>query len=234
MENTLPRPKNNFTEIFESKAFWFIVVFTLFSLPLIMSFRKKAPENLPVLGQLSDFKLTNQDGRQITLREFQGTVTVVNFIFTSCPDVCPLMTQQMAKIQERLKGTAKSIQLVSISVDPTHDTPEVLKAYGTKFHSDFKLWTFLTGPMPEIKKLVVDGFKTALDGKPNPDPEDYSGLMDITHSEYFVLVDQASQIRAYRTAKTEEDLNRIVRELAILVNTFPQKPATLPEAEKKS
>jgi protein SCO1/2 len=223
MESTFPKKSNPLLEIFESKIFWFVVVLLLFSLPLVRSLQKKAPEQLPVLGQVHDFKLTNQDGREITLREFQGSVLLVNFIFTSCPDICPLMTQQMAKIQRRLKGTAKSIQLVSVSVDPFNDKPEVLKKYALKHNADLKLWTFLTGPMPEIKRLVVDDFKTALDGKSVSDPEDYSGIMDITHSEYFVLVDQVGQIRGYKLAKNEEQINLLVRDLAILVNTFPPK-----------
>jgi protein SCO1/2 len=218
--NALQKPKN-IGKIFESRLFWFLVVLTLFTLPLIKSFQKKSPEALPVLGQMHNFQLTNQDGRVVTPREFYGSVVLVNFIFTSCSNVCPMMTSQMAKLQERLKGTAKSIQLLSISVDPHNDTPEVLKKYAERYKANTQLWTFLTGSFGEIKRLVVDDFKTALDGKKPSDPNDASGMMDITHSEYFVLVDQAGQIRAYRTIKTESDLNKIVKEMAILVNTFP-------------
>jgi len=196
-------------------------VLTLFTLPLVRSLQKEPVQQLPVLGQINDFRLTNQEGREITSREFAGSVLLVNFIFTRCPNICPMMTSKMAKIQERLKGTAKSIQLLSISVDPSHDTPEVLKEYGKKFNADFKLWTFLTGPMEEIRRVVVDDFKTALDGEAG-EPGDMSGLMEITHGEHFALVDQIGQVRGYRRIQNQEDIDAVIRDFAIIVNSFPQ------------
>ncbi len=123
----------------------------------------------------------------------------------------------MAKVQSRLKATAKTVQLVSISVNPSVDTPEVLKNYGKQYGADSRLWSFLTGDYDKIRKLVVDQLKTPIE---EADPE--AGI-DMTHSESFILVDQAGQIRGFRPARNDADINMIVRDLAILVNSFPDK-----------
>lgn len=209
--------------IFSHPVFWVLLVLVLFSIPLINSLRSPPLNIPPVLGQMHEFKLINQDGREMTRKDFFGSVLVVNFIFSKCPDVCPLLNKQMSDIQARLKGTAKAIQLVSISVDPTHDTPAVLKKYGEQFKADNRLWSFLTGPLDDILKVVVDDFKQALDGQSLTSLEDrVDGMMEITHSEKFVLVDQSGQIRAYMNANSPEDINKILKQVAILANTEPQ------------
>ena len=208
--------------IFSHPLFWVVTILALFSLPLIASFRSPPIDVPPVLGTMHDFELTNQEGRPLTRKDFFGSVLVVNFIFSKCPDVCPLLSKQMAEIQARLKGTAKAIQLVSISVDPANDTPEVLNKYSKQFNTDPRLWSFLTGPLDSITKVVVDDFKQALDGQKLVSLEDrMDGMMEITHSEKFVLVDQSGQIRAYMDAKTPDDVNKIMKKVAILANTEP-------------
>ena len=111
----------------------------------------------------------------------------------------------MASLQERTQALGTSVKLLSITVDPRHDTPSVLKAYGEKFHADFSRWTFATGTTESVQKLVVKGFMTALDGGSKE-----SSLTDITHGENFVIVDQAGQIRAFRHASDERELDEIV------------------------
>ncbi len=193
---------------------------------------------------MPDFSLVNQEGREVSWSsEYKGSVLLVNFIFTSCPDVCPLLSKQMAKIQSRLVTAAPIIRLVSITVDPATDTPDVLKVYGEKFDARFRSWSFLTGDLMQIYDTVVGGFKVAMDN-PGVDPSkkpavvvaDASGkvseapkdkddmtydLMEVTHGEHFVLVDQSGQIRAYMQAHNDEQINRIVQTLGILANTNP-------------
>ncbi len=208
--------------IFSHPLFWAVTILALFSIPLVASLRSPKIEVPPVLGQMHDFKLTNQDGREMTRKDFYGSVLIVNFIFSKCPDVCPLLSKQMSELQARLKGTAKAIQLVSITVDPQNDTPPVLKKYAAQFNSDPRLWSFLTGPMDDIMKIVVDDFKQALDGQKLTSLDDrMDGMMEITHSEKFVLVDQSGQIRAYMSANSPEDVNKIMKKVAILANTEP-------------
>src|SRR5918992_4025838 len=104
-------------------------------------------QRLPTIGPAPDFALTSQDNQPVTLQDFRGKVVAVTFIYTSCPDTCPLLTMKMAQVQDDLGprfGT--KVAFVSITVDPEHDTPEVLKHYAEAFDADPAGWAFLTGP----------------------------------------------------------------------------------------
>ncbi len=221
----------NMGRIFESPIFWVLFVATAFGVPLVRSLTRHQPELPPVLGNVGDFQLTNQDGRPVAFKDYKGSVVVANFIFTSCPDICPMLTSQMAKIQSRLMGVGPAIRLISITVDPQTDTPSVLKEYASKYRADHKIWQFLTGPIDHISEVVIDGFKMALE---NPDSKSHAGheghqmpatsmdLMSITHGENFVIVDQLGNIRAYQQARNSNDINAIVRTVAILANSKPE------------
>jgi len=215
-------PGGRFGKLVESPLFWVIFVALSFGVPIYRSLTipKKAP--LPVLGTLPNFELQNQEGRTVKFRDYQGAVKVVNFIFTSCPNSCPLLTQQMKKIQERMSSARTNVHLMSISVDPETDTPAVLKEYGAKYNADFKQWSFLTGQLESIEKVVVGGFKIAMAKEKPAKPDATSTLMDITHGEHFVIVDQLGQIRAYTRADNNEQINEIVRKVAILMNSSPR------------
>lgn len=216
------RPASNFFyKLIENKWFWIAFVIVAFTIPLYRSLIKEQPTLPPILGQLTDAELLNQDGRKVKLSDFRGSVLVVNFIFTSCPDSCPLLTSQMAKIQNRFVRSAPSIQLLSISVDPNVDTPQVLKTYAEGYKADHKLWSFLTGPFETVEDVVVRGFKVAM-GRTEA-VEDLS-ILDVSHGEHFVVVDQLGQIRAYMHARNSKEINQIVRTVALLVNS---KPASL-------
>ena len=207
---------HRFLKITESPFFWILFVALAFGIPLTRSLLKKPVALPPVLAQLTDFSLVNQNNQKVELRDLMGSVVIANFIFTSCPDTCPLLTGQMAKIQSRMIRVGPAIKLVSFSVDPTKDTPEVLKAYGEKYHANFKIWQFLTGSLDQVKNVLIDGFKVGFDRT----GEELS-MMDITHSEMFVIFDQLGQIRAYKTAKNTEEIDDIVRIVALLANTKP-------------
>jgi protein SCO1/2 len=217
------------TKLFEKPLFWVVLVLILFGLPLGMSLSRPQPELPPVLGQIPEFSLINQDGRAVTKEDFRGSVVVVNFIFTSCPDVCPVLTAQMAKLQSRIIGNGPWIKLASISVDPETDVPWKLKKYGEQFKAAFRSWSFLTGPLPEIERVVVGGFKSAMDraAPSHPEPSEDGDLFSMTHGEKFVVVDQLGQIRGYFPAKTAEDLDHILKVVAILANTRPKELGSL-------
>lgn len=103
-------------------------------------------ERLPTIGPAPDFSLTSQDGAPVSLADFRGKVLAVTFIFTSCADTCPLLTAKMAQVQDALGvDFGKRICFVSITVDPEHDTPAVLKDYAETFGADLNGWAFLTG-----------------------------------------------------------------------------------------
>ncbi len=104
-----------------------------------------------VSGPARNFTLTDQDGQKVSLEDLRGKVAVVNFVFTYCPDGCPLTTAKWRGVQEAVKDDA--LHIVSVSIDPDHDTPPVLRAFGNKFGADFRRWSFLTGTTEDIERV---------------------------------------------------------------------------------
>ena len=101
---------------------------------------------LPVLGPAPDFSLISQDGRVVALHDYRGKVLAVTFIYTFCPDVCPMLTANMVQVQQELGDKfGKSVAFVSITVDPQRDTPQILKDYADSVGANLNGWAFLTG-----------------------------------------------------------------------------------------
>jgi protein SCO1 len=97
--------------------------------------------------------LIERSGKQVSLADLRGKIWIADFIYTHCTDTCPLQTADMAKLQDRWLKEPK-VELVSFSVDPEHDTPQVLSRYAGRFKADPKRWLFLTGHRPEIVRLA--------------------------------------------------------------------------------
>src|SRR5918996_2542572 len=114
-------------------------------------------EGLRVLGSVPQFSLMERDGRRITLSDVKDKVSIINFIYTNCPDTCPIQSAQMRQIQEDFKNE-KDLLLVSITVDPSRDTPQVLSEYAKRFSADPGRWLFLTGEKQTIYKFAQEGF----------------------------------------------------------------------------
>jgi protein SCO1/2 len=112
-------------------------------------------QSLPKIAPAPDFTLTSQDGGEVKLADFRGKVVAVTFIFTRCADTCPVLTPMMSFVQDRLGADfGEKVAFVSITVDPEHDTPEVLKEYGEAFGANFIGWFFLTGSPPTIREVT--------------------------------------------------------------------------------
>lgn len=163
-------------------------------------------------GRVPAFALTDQAGRTVSDRDLRGAPWVANFIFTRCPSACPMLTAKFKALQGALRDLP-GVRYVSISVDPAHDTPAVLAAYAQRFSADTSRWSFLTGPLEDIERTVVQGFKVHI-GKPETRADDPT-LIDIMHGEHFVLVDAAGTIRGYYRAEPAgmEELEARVRAL---------------------
>jgi protein SCO1 len=147
------------------------------------------------LGELPDFSLTNQSGKSITTADLKGKVWVADFFFTSCQGVCPVMTARMSKLDKSLGE--KGLHLLSISVDPTTDTPEKLTEYAKNFEAKDN-WQFLTGEKAKIIDLSVKGFRLSLGEDP------------MSHSQRLVLIDSRSHIRGYYSIDRENEMQLIV------------------------
>lgn len=152
-------------------------------------------ELYPPLGEVPGFALQDQSGATVTAETFRGKVWVADFMFTSCPDVCPVLATHMAEVQARYAGDDR-VRLVSFSVDPTTDTPPVLAAYGARFGADARKWLFLTGPIDDVKTVVVSGFKMAMERVSQPGEP-----AAVLHGERFVVVDEQGRIRGYPDPK---------------------------------
>jgi len=124
----------------------------------------------------------------------RGKVWVAGFIFTSCPSVCPKISRAMLELQQRYARNGDEIELVSFSVDPENDTPEVLRRYAENLGADLSRWHFVTGDRAAMEALVVGGFKTSIDRKPLGGGTTID-MYDIAHAEKLVLVDDTGGVR---------------------------------------
>jgi protein SCO1/2 len=123
--------------------------------PLIPAHEAADEQRLPTIGAAPDFALTSQDGAKVTLGALRGKVVAVTFIYTSCPDVCPMLTDKMARVQDALGADFGSkIAFLSITVDPERDTPEVLKEYAEALDADLAGWSFLTGSPTAVREVA--------------------------------------------------------------------------------
>jgi protein SCO1 len=173
----------------------------------------KPLEGLSRYGMVPEFSLVERSGKAITLTNLRGTIWVADFIYTTCTDTCPLQTVEMGRLQEEWKHKPE-LKLVSFSVDPETDTAEVLSRYADRYKADSQRWLFLTGAKNEITRLVQEGFK--LSAVPVVNAESSEGV--IMHSPRFVLVDRQGQIRGYYDSRDQQALERLKKDVAILIN----------------
>jgi protein SCO1/2 len=110
---------------------------------------------LPTIGAAPEFALTSQDGAEVTLASLRGKVVAVAFIYASCPDICPMLTDKMARVQDELgPDFGSKVAFVSITVDPARDTPAVLKGYAEAFDANLAGWSFLTGDPATVLEVA--------------------------------------------------------------------------------
>lgn len=166
----------------------------------------------PILGQVPEFELTNRNGRRVGPSDLAGSPWIADFIFTRCATSCPLITERMAKLERELPPRIGA-RLVSFTVDPDHDTPEVLEAYAEKFAAP-EHWWFLAGDREAMYDLIVNGFHLAVD--PNPPPSVEGVTEPIIHSTRYVLVDAQGAIRGYYDSQDEGSIKKLKKDLEAL------------------
>lgn len=179
--------------------------FLLFVLAVTMGYslwrgsERRDVEPLPVVRAVPEFALLDQNGQTVTRDDLRGKIWIADFIFTRCQGPCPLMTGRMLEVQRALAKTP-DVKLVSVTVDPSHDTPEVLKAYAEANQADPDRWKFLTGDPQVIRKLVTEGFMQHLDEE--------SG--DPVHGTMFLVVDGNGMVRSARMLEDPELIPKIL------------------------
>jgi protein SCO1 len=173
-------------------------------------------------GPVPDFSLVERSGRRVTLADLRGTVWVTSFIYTECTETCPLQSLQLSRLQDEFAGSP-DLRLVSITVDPEHDTADVLARYAERYRANPERWLFLTGPKGAIYALAKDGFKLAVQDAssaarrstplsilaPPPAFASHGSQGLILHSSRFVLVDRRGRIRAYHRTDDPESLVKL-------------------------
>ncbi|MGZ3407672.1 MAG: SCO family protein [Polyangia bacterium] len=191
-------------------AFLLVVVSTA----AIAMLRRKV--ELPRYGLLPAFALTDGAGQPFGTAQLDGHVWVADFIFTTCPEICPRMTEEMSRLQTWLinRGLDASVRLVSVSVDPDRDTPEKLRAYAHQFHARPGTWTFVTGSQQLIEDAVVRGFKIAVSREKDDSQDGFA----IVHGTKFVLVDAKRQIRGYYDANDAASMAKLRADAQALVD----------------
>ncbi len=163
-----------------------ILIFGIYAIPKIVA-KFKTPK-LVTIGKVPDFKFTNQNGKTITNEFYKNKVYVVEFFFTTCPTICPKMNKNMVTIQDEFFGNP-NFGIASFSINPKHDTPQILKEYAKKHGAISKNWNFLTGNQDVIYDLANNGF-TLYAGV------DSNAEGGFEHSGMFALVDKNGNIRS--------------------------------------
>ena len=194
--------------ILKERRFWLFVGFAaIIVLAMVVRVDEKE-EVLPFLGELTEFQLTDQDGEQFSREDLLGKVWVADFIFTTCAGPCSVMSGQFTELQSRF-GNASDFRLLSISVNPDYDTPEILKQYGDRYGADHDRWRFLTGKKDRIHELAVEGFKVGSVEDP------------IFHSTRFILLDSKARIRGYYISSELEEMQQLWRDVELLAEVSP-------------
>ncbi|MCR9199601.1 MAG: FG-GAP-like repeat-containing protein [Planctomycetaceae bacterium] len=165
------------------------------------------PSDIIVAGEakpVGSFLFRDQNGEEFGQDQIQNSVTVVCFVFTRCPGTCPQQSAAMKQLQDRLKASGtEGVRLLTISVDPEFDTPDVLKDYGTSLEADFDMWAFLTGDREAIWNFSRNNLGMAVAENPE-DP-----LIPIAHESKFVLFDRAQRIRGYFDSQSTEGIEQL-------------------------
>jgi cytochrome oxidase Cu insertion factor (SCO1/SenC/PrrC family) len=154
---------------------------------------------LEVFGSLPEFSLTDQSGNTFESSALAGRVTLLQFVYTHCTDACPLLSATFGEAQRKLSDQnllGSRVMLVSLSVDPLHDSPAALAEYGQRFKADPAAWKLVTGDFDQVFD-VVTGLKVA-SRPPRPAPDSPApGGTELAHSTRVVLIDGQGQVRAY-------------------------------------
>lgn len=205
----------------------FLFLFTLIIVPTIY-FMVKPKNKLPVYNpvdvnprlvdssvkhirrnhKVSDFELINQNGKIITQKDFEGKIYVADFFFTRCQTICPVMTTNMADLQEYYK-TDDAIKFLSHSVTPVIDSVSILRAYADKKEVIDGKWEVTTGSKKHIYELARKSYFAVLD-------EGDGGEQDFIHTEQFILIDKNKKIRGFYDGTDATEMQRIIKDIEIL------------------
>jgi len=187
-----------------------IIIVTVLAVILFISYtvflfsQKVIHPDLPVLGQVHDFNLIDEKGEEFSLSRLQGDVWIANFFFTTCSDICPIMSKNMAALH-RSFALVGDVTQVSITVNPEFDSSTVLQQYAEKYKANTSKWHFLTGTREQITELAVKSFKLGSIDEP------------VFHSSKFALVDRRGSIRGYYDGVQPGEVSQLFTDITVLL-----------------
>jgi len=224
---------NEILRLFRKRDFITIGFILLFSIAAIALFYKilKPVETLPIYQpaevneklvdssvihvskyhKISDFKLINQNGKEITEEFYKDKIYVADFFFTTCQDICPIMTKNMYQLQEKLKNY-NDILFLSHTVIPEIDTVQQLKKYAIENKIDESRWNLVTGDKKQIYDLARKSYLAVEDTE--------FGDYDMIHTENFMLIDKKRQIRGFYDGTDDLEIQRLLNDIEILKQSY--------------
>lgn len=157
---------------------------------------------------ISDFSFTNQNGKTITQKDYEGKIYVADFFFTTCPSICPIMADNMVWLQDQIKDNPE-IMLLSHSVTPDIDSVPVLKAYAERKGVIDAKWNLVTGDKKDIYYIARKSYLAVKTGKPEE-------MYDMVHTENFVLIDKKRRVRGFYDGTKREEVEKLLEDIKYL------------------
>ncbi|MFY7912691.1 MAG: SCO family protein [Emticicia sp.] len=183
---------------------------------------ESSSRKLPILGErefingdsvyhtIPDFSFVNQENQTITHKNYEGKIYVADFFFTTCPTICPIMKKQMLRVYEKFKENPK-VGILSHSIDPRHDSVQVLKEYAARLGVKSKMWNFVTGEKAKIYEIGEKSYYVTAG-------EDSTAAGGIIHSGAFILVDTKRRVRGVYDGTKETDVTKLLKDMEVLLN----------------
>jgi protein SCO1/2 len=183
---------------------------------------ENSSRKLPIMGErdfvngdsvfhtIPDFAFINQDSLPITNKTYEGKIYITDFFFTTCPTICPVMKKQLLRVYEKYKENPK-VGILSHTIDPRHDSVQVLKEYATRLGIDGNMWNFVTGDKSKIYKLGEKSYYITAG-------EDSTAAGGIIHSGAFILVDTKRRVRGIYDGTKETDVTKLIKDMEVLLN----------------
>lgn len=166
-----------------------------------------------IYHSIPSFKFVNQNGDTVSDKTYDGKIYVADYFFTTCKTICPKMTSELIRVQEKFAYTNGMVQILSHTVNPENDSVPVLKAYANMVHADQKMWNFVTGDKKQLYDVARNGYLlNALEGDGGPD--------DFIHSELFILVDKEKHIRGIYDGTKITEVSKLIDGIKVLMAEY--------------
>lgn len=196
-----------------NKWAWVAFCAFMFALPIYKSMNRTLPPEIEKKFLIPEFELLDEKGQKFSWSAMRGRFVLVNFHFTRCPTICKDLMISTQEVQKRIRGLGDKVAILSISVDPEFDSPEVLHKYSQNLKANSLIWKFVTGSKADVEKVVLQYFKSPM----SKDVTSTADIFDVAHSGSFYLIDDEGWFRMSYSSK-KENLDHLMIDLGLMVN----------------